>query len=654
MQAQGSPDAGRRSIDFLCEEERIRRLGERIRRDRDDSSELSRERRARGLARELLAVGFGNELTRDASRPLASASEFLPPMPLGPPPIVELPTTAPAPAMERASAHAPAPQALAPQAPTLPVPRAEVSTSFPSAPMDPKERLNVALDSITVKGIVEFRGLADATPEAEAVAVAALRLLAGQVRESEPSASPPPQTWFEVKRLLLKPGHFVNMLRRFPYAADRGQVPEADLCDVEEILAEVPPNGDGLEEFHAMAAQLYAWVRAALEYAAWSQCNLDTVATPARAAAAPAVDARSMHPPVPATRAAASPAWPTAPSGNGGYTAASGPGFGVSFAALAADDDLDPPLPRGAIPAAAAAVASRVSAAAPRTLPQSSAAYAGPGTFGGPAAVPGVGFGGAAQASAALARPRSPASPGKRAQGRGTAVASRAKSPVAAPPVDSSPLMAEESQENQRKLLQAKKEVREIRALESQLKWGMEREEKKQVEEAKREADVEIMEWRDDQAARMRECMAEQERIQTLEDLAASKEFQAFKRERKQVSKEEELQYMKERYQMDLENAQMQAEIAQAVTMDRHALVLENLENIEVAREMKADAAMLEKIEADQERSHDKRLQYQHEANNLCAEKEELLRNLQLMRSCQKKPVTSNRGLATAGRAAKR
>ena len=36
-----------------------------------------------------------------------------------------------------------------------------------------------------------------------------------------------------------------------------------------ERHGEVPPHGEGLAEVHPMAAHLYAWVRAALEYAAW-------------------------------------------------------------------------------------------------------------------------------------------------------------------------------------------------------------------------------------------------------------------------------------------------------------------------------------------------------------------------------------------------
>lgn len=188
-----------------------------------------------------------------------------------------------------------------------------------------------------------------------------------------------------------------------------------------------------------------------------------------------------------------------------------------------------------------------------------------------------------------------------------------------------------------KQLEQTKKEVREIRALEGQLRWGMHREEKKQVVEEKREADQEIMQWREEQAVGMKEYAEEKIKEQRIQELGESKEFQVFKRDRKQVLKEEELEQVKEQYQADLEYSHMQAELQQAAEMDRHALVLEHQENFQDLREIRASEELREKAEAEDDRVHEVRLEFAHQANQLASAKEELMRNLQLLRNTKQR-----------------
>jgi len=653
-----------RSIDFMCEEERIRRLGERIRRDRDEGSELSRERRARALARELRARGVAGTGHTASPRPVservtAAATAVALPAP-------GIPAALPVPATVAAVRGPPAPAMEEPQAPAASSAAAPAKELSAAAMLDPKDRLNAALDRITVKGIVDFRGITEPVPEVEAVAIAALRLLGSQ---AEPDAAPLPlpQSWFEVKRALLKPGHFVNALRRFPYAAERGQIPESDLCDVEEVLAEVPPHGHGLEEIHPTAAYLYNWVRAALEYAAWSHARLETVASPARAGALPpraAVNAGAD-----ASGTEARPTWPSpsiaaasasAPAPEARSRASGTAAF--SFAEMVADESLgvgDGGASTGGArgysagsPLNVLAPVSTVSFGGPPPAPAALPSYSTAGTFGGPATARGGGYdGGASQATVAAVRARSP---GATAQPRSpspvysrsgvVAASSRPRSMVPLPQVEEPPLRPEEIEENNRQLEQAKKEVREIRSLEAQVKWGMEREEKREVEAAIKEEEDDIMVWREDLAVGMKEIAEEKARVLKIQDLAESKNFQAFKRDRKQVLREEELDAIKEQYQSDMANSEMQADIAKMAVVDRHALVLETLEDIQDQRDTQATEKIEEKAKAEQERTHERRITFHHEANKLATEKEELLRSLQLMRARQKLPVTSNRG----------
>jgi len=210
-------------------------------------------------------------------------------------------------------------------------------------------------------------------------------------------------------------------------------------------------------------------------------------------------------------------------------------------------------------------------------------------------------------------------------------------------------LEPEEVEEQQRQLEQTKKEVREITALKSQVMFEMAREEKREIAVAKKEADDEIMAWREEQAVGLREIAEEKERLKRVQDLAESKDFQSFKRERKQILKDEELVQIKEKYQNDLEFAHMQADMAKMGVVDRHALVIENLEEIQDLRALRTNEQLVEKAMVKQERVQEQRLNYSHQAKQLSTEKEELLQSLQLLRTRQKLPIASNRGLASAG-----
>lgn len=655
-----SPERRTRSIDFLCEEERIRRLGERIRRDRNEGSELSRERRARGLARELRVHGIvGNpnlaqtNLTPISERAAIEASAV--------------------PVPSETAEPVPVPAAMPEVASAMPVPQWQPQPAVSllkdpagSAHLQPKDRLNNALEEITVKGIVDFRGIAEPKPEVEAVAVAALRLLGlKHTASADAESSAPAESWADVKRALLKPGHFVNALRRFPYVAERGQVPEDDICDVEEVLAEVPPHGQGLADLHPMAAHLYVWVRAALEYAAWSHTRLDAVASPVpmpqmRPASDAPVDLGEQRVATDTSEngmvfgalrqvtttaeawlfgAASSAGAPTVTAPAGGEDARAG--FGVSWATSQAQA-MELPSPEVRSPAALAVPSA--APAAPGTFggPPLSASAAAPGTFGGPPLQGGY--------SVPTVRQHSPAasqvtrtSPARHVSPRpisGEAVVSA---------TDTAPLRPGEVEEYQKNLEQTKREVREIRALEAEVKAGLERQEKQETEAAKKERDMEIMRWREEQAIGMRELAEAKARAQQAEDIEASKDFQYFKREQKQVAKEGELQVIKEQYQANMEFAQFQADIAKMAVVDRHALVLETVEDMQDLRENRAAELLHEKRIAEQEHAQEQRLRYAHQSNQLLSEKEELLHSLQLMRQAQKLPVTSNRGLASAG-----
>merc|ERR1719313_75153 len=110
-------------------------------------------------------------------------------------------------------------------------------------------------------------------------------------------------------------------------------------------------------------------------------------------------------------------------------------------------------------------------------------------------------------------------------------------------------------QEYRQKLDKAKKEVREIQALEAKVRWDMQREERREVIDQKKAEEDEIREWRKQAAEEMKAYVAEKLKKIKAEDLEQSKDFQEFKRLRKQMAAEENRRYIEEAYIQHREEA---------------------------------------------------------------------------------------------------
>jgi len=202
------------------------------------------------------------------------------------------------------------------------------------------------------------------------------------------------------------------------------------------------------------------------------------------------------------------------------------------------------------------------------------------------------------------------------------------------------------------KLEQAKKEVQQIRSIESQLKWDLQREERRQTEEEKREEARQIMEWREAQVVGMKEYVEEKTREQRIQDLMESKEFQQFKREWKAATRQDEVERAKEQLAEDMEYSHWQAELQRAAMADRQLMNSERYDSYQDLREIKLNEQQREKVQVEEDRAHEVHLEVSHKVNQMAAEKEELLRSLQLLRARHKVPVgkakagSRNQGLA--------
>lgn len=187
-----------------------------------------------------------------------------------------------------------------------------------------------------------------------------------------------------------------------------------------------------------------------------------------------------------------------------------------------------------------------------------------------------------------------------------------------------------------RALKETEKEIRELRALESQMRWNMAREEVREKVNEKTAAEEEIRDWRREQIEKMKEYDAEKAQQAKVEELVDSKDFQEFKREVKLVTKEEDLRIIQEEYQKNIEHAQFRAEAAKEVYEKDKEVVTVHAEDMLHLREFKKEQKQQEKAKEEETRVIEQSLEMANMARELAREKEKLLQSLEYVRSCQK------------------
>lgn len=728
----------RRSLEILCEEERIRRLNDRMLRDASQGAELAREKRARSVAGEArekirqlngrLSLSSPGEiadavmkLEEDVERRRRETIRSIWVARGGP-----------------ASNEAKAPSLSTPATTNgirgTSTPAPQNAKAKPTAPtggggggrgdVAALESLSQSLEQISVKGVVDFRNLANVPPAVEAIAAATFCMVA---HIDDPGDDPPytVTTWGQIQKVLCKPGHFINSLRRFPYAVNAGRVPESNIAEARLCLEQPAGDEKCLAQVHPVAFHLQHWLAAAFDY--WASRRVTetsphsaepvrsvrppekTITTPSNAPTAarnspqPGGSQSSLSgvarqqspktvreqgvsspskvqasPPPKMANGRTSPGFSSgtarpkstggpvpngqssnvrSPGASGGYPSTTGvpsrlrqPATATGAARLRNATSPSPTANATSTPGRSMQSAPR---AATRATPTPNGA---PATRSPAANGTSPRRGASTERTSTLAKPRNPGSTQsahqltEQARAR-TPNSNRPKSPgtlasrtspsqmrASAPRVSNSKSDVG-IQEWQRQLDQTKKEVREIRALEKQLKWGMVREEKKEAIEEKKEAEREIREWRWQQKDEMDEYVEAKHKDQLYNDLLASREFQEWKRECRQIDKDATLAYIQESYQNSQEFSQWQAELARSIQEEKKSMVQEHYERYDMERERRAQEKALEQAEEVQERTLARQLEMDHASKELAREKEALLRSLEFTRARQTAPI---------------
>lgn len=201
-----------------------------------------------------------------------------------------------------------------------------------------------------------------------------------------------------------------------------------------------------------------------------------------------------------------------------------------------------------------------------------------------------------------------------------------------------------------------KKEVREIKALEAQMRWNMAREEQKDTQSEEKEKENEIRDWRWRESDEMKQLVAEKAQAIKVVDLEESKDFQEFKRETKAVVKDAEQQMITEEYLQDIENASWRADIARVEMERERELVIEKVDGVKELQEIKKQEKIIVKIQEEDERQFEQNMEMERMAKELAREREQLLQSLQLTRSAQRGQLGSSRtsGGASGARQSRR
>jgi len=148
----------------------------------------------------------------------------------------------------------------------------------------------------------------------------------------------------------------------------------------------------------------------------------------------------------------------------------------------------------------------------------------------------------------------------------------------------------------QQKIEQMQREAREMKAMEGKLKWGMKREEEKQVKRLQAEDNLKTMKWRQQETKNFREEAETREVMKKNERLNDAKKFQDFKRDAKQREIKRNEARASAEYLEDKEYSERVVEDKRSLPLEAKRMIIDsNMERL-------ADLANYNLMEAQQQK----------------------------------------------------
>lgn len=396
------------------------------------------------------------------------------------------------------------------------------------------EEVGVALEAISVKSLMEFKGRIEVPRPVESVAVASVCMVArvDDTVQVGPDGLPP-RTWAAAQANMAKPGHFVNSLRQFPYAVDSGRMPDVNVYAARQCLEDVSPEHLANE---AMALRLHDWIHAAWRYCEvvqmlrlqtsvsgpQTQSQLKPATNALRDGFARGTPPSSPEPQRESSRKAA----PLEANGEKPGRSSVGSNISGSNSIFGRSPIADPSPSADSVRSSRPSSGTSGGQALGGGSKRNSAVGAGPAarrnqdTTSSTFRVTPSGSPSSAGSRTPISQRASPLQPSKVSGGQ-------QRTPAGYPQAPRSNIGIEDWQQ---KLEQMHREARELKAMEGQLKWAMKRDEEKQrrIEAA---ADAkEVTKWRQEQAKELTQCGVDRKRTKAEQLTEENRLFQEFKR----------------------------------------------------------------------------------------------------------------------------
>lgn len=214
---------------------------------------------------------------------------------------------------------------------------------------------------------------------------------------------------------------------------------------------------------------------------------------------------------------------------------------------------------------------------------------------------------------------------------------------------DRAPIIADRQsiEEMKAELERMRRETREMKATETQVKAQMKREEEKHKALEKEQDQQELMDWRKQQRDEMFAYEADRKGQHNTDDLEDHREFLAYKKSLKEAEKIQQLEDISCSYHENKDNALYNADLKKMETAERLRVPIE--ENLEKYRTL-AEAKTQEKQEADWE-TQEARLRTEQSELEHCMllakqERENAMHGLEFIRAHQFEPVPEGHDLA--------
>mmetsp|Transcript_10171 Transcript_10171/g.24994 ORF Transcript_10171/g.24994 Transcript_10171/m.24994 type:complete len:489 (+) Transcript_10171:142-1608(+) len=449
------------------------------------------------------------------------------------------------------------------------------------------EGLAAPLERLSVKQIVDFRDQDTVSRPVQDGAEAAACLLAEvdnslTLEMANPvAARTGSRDWSDARKVMAKPGHYINAMRRFPYAVDSGRIPDEAIASVKSY---VESGASPEPSAHQVAHQTHDWLHSAYQY-----FQLRRPAPSAPASSTPNVRAT-----------------PAAPSS--GYGRVESNGRRIPAAARGAADQVTRSMPGGS----SSSTATRPQTAATLREPQS----ATPKSY-----------------TSAGVRPMSAHPRPVQLRPHGHSIGSNPRTDFSSMSTEARRIALGGLPEYEIELEQMRREVRELKSQEAKARWDLKRQEKRSVRDFKKHESEELRQWRAENDIAMKKIMDAKREDARKKDLLEARDLCEFRKERRTLEKEEEKKRIEENYNYNKDHANFRAELKEKEKREGEERAVFNAEKVALERQLKKEKALQEKAEREKARDLDRRLEIEKMKRDLQRQKEELTQQVQFTQS---------------------